>query len=115
MIRRLGLQSLQMAEITIRDLTSFIGNVVASGEAVHWATLYLEVLRNEALAESYAVSDERVECLIKRWTSNIHFYIKSLNTYPDIFISTNASMSGWGYAQMTKLLVVTELNMRKTT
>lgn len=41
--------------------------------------------------------DERAECLQKWWISNIHYCIKLLNTlYPDTFISTDASMSGWG-------------------
>lgn len=63
-----------MNEITIRDLTSFIGNVVATGEAVPWTPIrykYLEFLKNWAFMESFGVSDtllcldKGAECLIK--------------------------------------------------
>lgn len=41
--------------------------------------------------------DEKAECLIRWWTSKIHSCVKSLYaSYPDIFNSTDFSMSGWG-------------------
>ena len=41
-------------------------------------------------------SDDRAQCLIHWWTTNIQHCIKSLQKpAPDLFISTDASMSGW--------------------
>lgn len=120
-IRKLGLQLLQKAEMRIRDLAVFIGNVVAAGDSVHWAALkykYSEVLRNEALKgscgdfDALLCLDQRAKCLIHWWTNNIHSCVKSIRTSaPDVFISTDASMSGWGACT---LLVATGLNMKKT-
>lgn len=90
----------------IRKLAVFIGNVVVAGDSVHWAPLkykYLEVLRNEALKKSCGDFDallclvQRAKCLIHWWINNIHSCIKSICTSaPDLFISTDASLSGWG-------------------
>ena len=38
-IETLGFHLLQRATISIRDLASFLGNVVAAGDSVRWALL----------------------------------------------------------------------------
>ena len=105
-IRTLGLQLLRQRDIRIRDLAMFIGNVVAAGESVKHAPLkykYLEILRNDALTqncgdyEAVLHLDERAKSLIHWWTTNIHSCVRSLSTPgPDLFITTDASMTGWG-------------------
>ncbi len=64
---------------------------------------YLEVLRNDALKlicgdyDAFLCLDGRAKGLITWWTTNIHSCIRSLHTSsPDLFITTDASMSGWG-------------------
>lgn len=105
-IRNLGLNLLHKTNITIRDLAVFIGNVVAAGDSVLNAPLhykYLEVLRNDALQrtggdyDAFLCLDDRAKGLIAWWTTNIHTCIRSLLTSaPDLVITTDASMSGWG-------------------
>ena len=105
-IRNLGLQLLHNNNIKIRDFAVFIGNVVAAGDSVPNAPLhykYLEVLRNDALKlncgdyDAFLCLDERAKGLITWWTTNIHYCVRSLHTSsPDLVITTDASMSGWG-------------------
>ena len=104
-IKSLGRQLLGKRGLSVRELASFIGNVVAAGPGVPLAPLhyrYLEIVRIQALAlgrgdyDSVVSLDSRA-CESIRWWLGYEFPPKSLLPSPvDVFMFTDASSTGWG-------------------
>ena len=104
-IKKLGAQLLLRDRISIRELSSFIGNVVASEPAVLSAPLkirYLEAIRNKALVfnrgdyDGPLVLDSRARDMITWWV-NFAFPPKPLSSAPvRLLMFTDASNTGWG-------------------
>lgn len=99
---------LLLRQITLQDLTPFIGLTVASAPAVQLAPLgykYLEILRNRELARSHGnynvvvVLDDHAKTLIHWWIHNIDSQFSSLHSgSPQLELHTDASLTGWGAA-----------------
>ena len=107
-IKNMAVDLLKQQSVTIRQLASFIGNVVAATLAVPLAPLrykYLEIERNRALAASKGNYDFNIQLspvakdLIQWWVDNIHTQSETLTwRTPDFELFTDASLSGWGAA-----------------
>ena len=111
-IKKLCTNLCTMKIISIRDLASVIGNLVASFPAVPYGPLfyrYLEHDKSIALKhknfnfEAYmTLSQESIQEL-QWWIENIEHSFRSLNIVePDLVIYTDASMSGWGVTDKIK-------------
>lgn len=96
----------EKSQITILELASIIGNIVAADPAVPLAPLrykLLEIERNEQLAihrgnydASFKLSNQLKEILMW-WAENIHSQAKPIfKPDPDFEIFTDASLLGWG-------------------
>ena len=105
-IAELARRLLERTNITILDLASFIGNLVAADPAVPLGPLhykFLEIERNELLTEHIGNYDTKISLSsrarqdIEWWSNNIHNLTKPIVLpFPDCEIFTDASMSGWG-------------------
>lgn len=104
-IKSLGVQMLTKHRITIREMSAFIGNLVASEHGVPLASIhykYLEVVRSKMLLthcgdyDAQFNLDERSRDMIRWWTL-YDFAPRSLLTM-DIthFLFADASNKGWG-------------------
>ena len=91
---------------TIRDLASFIGNVVAADPAVPLGPLrykYIEIVKNRHLSlnrgnyDAKCVLQPEELAHIQWWQDNIHLQLKSI-AKPEFFteLFTDASLLGWG-------------------
>ena len=104
-IKEQGLLLLK-GNVTLQDLSSFIGLAVASALAVELAPLrykYLEILRNQGLVRSCGdyytniTLDDHARDLITWWVANIDFQEESLlSSSPDCELFTDACLTGWG-------------------
>ena len=104
-IKALGHRLLDSRVITVRDLASFIGSVVATGPGVPLAPLhyrYLEVVRTRALVQGFGdydsvmSLDDKARSVIGWWLE-YDFAPGSLLAPPvDEYLFTDASNSGWG-------------------
>ena len=105
-IRDLGNFVLASTRVSVRLLSSFIGNLVAAGPGVPVAPVrykYLELVRNRALVgsrgdyEAKVTLDTHARQLVLWWTNNIHLQSRSLLCDPvSVVLTTDASLSGWG-------------------
>ena len=105
-IKNIGLSLLARDEVSIRDLASFIGNVVAADSGVPLAPLrykQLEIVRNRALLthkgnyDSMITLPVRARKIISWWINNIHNQSKSISFPPPLMeMFTDASLLGWG-------------------
>ena len=97
---------LSAKKVTIRELASFIGNVVAADPAVPMGPLhykYIEIVKNRHLLEHKGNFDAKVKLQsreltdISWWLNNIQFQQKSLVFHQTkLELYTDASLSGWG-------------------
>lgn len=93
-------------EVSLLELSSFIGMVVAADPAVELAPVrykYLEIVRNRGLAthhgdyNSPVHLDDHARDLIAWWVNNIDSQVKSLRSCPyQIEMFCDASLTGWG-------------------
>ena len=91
---------------TIRDLASFIGNLVAADPAVPLGPLhykFLEIERNEQLSlhkgdyEAFITLSERAQEMLQWWLTNIPTLNRPvIQPPPTCEIFTDASLLGWG-------------------
>ena len=105
-IRELSNVLLSSPRVSVRFLSSFIGNLVAAGPGVPVAPIrykYLELVRNRALVESFGnyeawlTLDAHARQIVLWWSNNIHLQSRSLLCIPSsVIITTDASLSGWG-------------------
>ena len=105
-IRNMAIELLNSRKVTIRDLASFIGNLVATQPAVPLAPLrykYIEIAKNKLLNANNGVYDAKVSLASKErfhiawWADNVHKQYKSLrNLQPQLELFTDASLLGWG-------------------
>ena len=106
-IQDLGKSLVSRGVVSIRELSSFIGSVVASDHGVPRAPLkykYLEVLKNRALGackgdfDGSVTLDQQALGLIRWWIDNVHHLSRSL-VIPDIsreLVTDAATSLGWG-------------------
>lgn len=93
-------------EVTLLDLSSFIGLAVASDPAIELAPLrykYLEIFRNRELARyhgnynSKIILDDHAWELIQWWIESVDYQVKSLrSSSPQLVMFSDASLTGWG-------------------
>ena len=105
-ISNLGSELLNLERISIRLLSSFIGNVVAAAPGVPLAPLRykrLELVRNRALLDARGNYDSLISLppqardAIDWWISNIHAMTKSMFPPPPTYeLFCDASLMGWG-------------------
>ena len=105
-IKALGLDLLKQKTLTVRQLASFIGNVVAATPAVPLAPLkfkFLEIERNRALLvssgdyEHHIQLSQKAKTFIQWWVTHIHSQSQTLLWKPpDFELFTDASLLGWG-------------------
>ena len=105
-IKSLGFSLLKSSRVSIRELASFIGSVVAAEPGVPLAAVhykYLEIVRNNFLVlhkgnyDGIISLDGHARELIEWWTQHVHSQRRSLLTTPPQYIlTTDASLSGWG-------------------
>ena len=106
-IQALGTKLVNDVEVSLRELSSFIGSLVASEHGVPRAPLrykYLEILKNRALVfckgnfDGFVRLDARALGLIQWWVDNIFRLVKSIVVPQiDLELVTDAATSlGWG-------------------
>ena len=104
-ISNLGSQLLKVDRISIRLLSSFIGNVVAAAPGVPLAPLRykrLELVRNRALLDAKGNYDSLITLpaqardTITWWITNIHSLTRSMfSPPPTCELYCDASLIGW--------------------
>ena len=103
----MGKELYKKQSVTIRQLASFIGNLVAMEPAMKNAPLYykpLEIVRNEALKsyngnyEAYICLSSETKTLIDWWIQNIDSQFRKIETFRtfDFEVYSDASLTGWG-------------------
>ena len=104
-IRTFDLQLFSQDGIRISDLAVSLGNVIAAGASVQYASLRytsLEVLMTDAFTHDCG-DYKAILCLVERapslviwWTTNMHSCVRLFHTPgPALFIAAGASMTGW--------------------
>ena len=106
-IQVLGRKLISDVEVSLRELSSLIGSLVASDHGVPRAPLrykYLEILKNGALVlckgdfDSFVTLDRRALALIQWWVDNVFRLVRSI-IVPEIdleLVTDAASSLGWG-------------------
>ena len=105
-IQQLAQQLLNKKHITIRQLSEFIGNVVAADPGVDDAPLFykdLEILRNELLSlfrgdfDATFTLPQANRQSIQWWVDNVHCLSKHVVIpEPELVVESDASKKGWG-------------------
>ena len=105
-IERLGRALLRRKNVSIQELSEFIGNVVAADQGVEYAVLHykgLEIERNRALKKAFGnytnmmtLSDTGRED-VQWWLDNIQTAQKCISQRVVTFVTeSDASLKGWG-------------------
>ena len=105
-IKEMAQNILSAKQVTIRELASFVGNVVAADPAVPLGPLrykYIEIVKTRSLLENFGNYDANVTLRSREradilwWADNIHSQSKSLlNPQKQLELFTDASLLGWG-------------------
>jgi len=105
-IKSLCMECINKDHISIRKLSSLIGNIVASFPGVEFGPLYYRNLENDKIfaLKTHKFDFDKLTKLSYKSTNELHWWINNIDESfsniskpdPDLIVYTDASLTGWG-------------------